>query len=582
MQEVYTGWFEVENLIGPPNTTVRFHVSTTAGVTMEFGMMNAFTFGPRGNGMFSMRFSYHEIEFITVTGLAPNVSLRAGDVTGYRLHNNLTRTGRFACSSTLITKMYDTTVNNYLGLTTGGMSVDCPHRERRGYGGDGHTSYQFALQNFDVAALFSKWTRDFADTQGAHVAGLVPNTAPTVSGGGGPAWSLFVFTNPWQTYLTTGDTGILADMWPTMASQLAFWANNTDAGDGLLHPWSPSQWSFLGDWITPHGSEVNVNSAESLLFNTCVFRYAASLASDIAKVLGKEADAKTYARTAAELSNAIDTAFRDTATGRYVDGLQTHQVMPLATGVVAPDDEAKSIAALEYAICVDTGTTTPAGHLDTGLTGTYFMTKLLTEAGRNDLIFTWANQTTFPSYGYFLSQGYTTWPERWDAKSGVSKMHGCYNAIGLWFVQGVAGIVVNASDADCSLQIRAGVDAGDISWASGARAALSGGTALSSWALDSTGFFHNVTVPGNTKARVLVPAGSIQGVKEGGIPVSMVPGIIVVGMQTMNKIHYVVLRVGSGEYKFESDWRRQTHPPTCTSARTQPPKYPPGYHPTPN
>jgi hypothetical protein len=30
-------------------------------------------------------------------------------------------------------------------------------------------------------------------------AGHVPNTAPTVSGGGGPAWSGFVVTNPWQT-----------------------------------------------------------------------------------------------------------------------------------------------------------------------------------------------------------------------------------------------------------------------------------------------------------------------------------------------------------------------------------------------
>jgi hypothetical protein len=71
------------------------------------------------------------------------------DVTGTRISVNLTRTGSFACSSTLITRIYDTTINNYLGLTTGlskrdlnsmqlptydvagGMSVDCPHRERR-------------------------------------------------------------------------------------------------------------------------------------------------------------------------------------------------------------------------------------------------------------------------------------------------------------------------------------------------------------------------------------------------------------------------------------------------------------------
>ena len=40
-------------------------------------------------------------------------------------------------------------------------------------------------------------------------------------------------------------------------------------------------------------------------------------------------------------------------------------------------------------------------------------------------VFAYASQTTFPSYGYFLELGYTTWPERWDVKSGDSLMHGC-------------------------------------------------------------------------------------------------------------------------------------------------------------
>ena len=181
-----------------------------------------------------------------------------------------------------------------MGLTTGGMTVDCalhtrpprsdrlvcwltgcgaaagPHRERRGYGGDGHTSYQFALANFPVGkrcsssrcavfrslteaaatgAYFNKWTRDFADATGASTlntttvmplcstpgACWVPNTAPTVSGGGGPAWSGFVVTNPWQTYNTYGDVDILADMYPTMESLLAFYASATQPADGLVH-----------------------------------------------------------------------------------------------------------------------------------------------------------------------------------------------------------------------------------------------------------------------------------------------------------------------------------------------------------
>ena len=81
------------------------------------------------------------------------------DITGYRLTSLAARSGDFRCSSVLLTQMYNTTVNNYRGLTTGGFTCDCPHRERRGFGGDAHTSYQFALANFPVGAFFTKWMR---------------------------------------------------------------------------------------------------------------------------------------------------------------------------------------------------------------------------------------------------------------------------------------------------------------------------------------------------------------------------------------------------------------------------------------
>ena len=77
--------------------------------------------------------------------------------------------------------------------------------------------------------------------------------------------------------------------------------------------------------------------------------------------------------------------------------------MPMASGVVPADHQTTVMSNLENAIA------TTGGHLDTGLTGTYFLMKYLTENNRNDLIFTMANKTTFPSYGYFLAQGFTTW-----------------------------------------------------------------------------------------------------------------------------------------------------------------------------
>jgi alpha-L-rhamnosidase len=201
---------------------------------VEYNMVDRYTFGPDGTGSFRMRFSYHEIQFVTIIGLAQPPA--AADVIGHTLTVNLTRTGHFECSSRLLTSIYETTVRNYQGLTQGGMTVDCPHRERRGYGGDGHTSYQFALDNFAVGAYFTKWIRDFADVQ--EPSGHVPHTAPTVGGGGGPAWSGFIVTLPYQFYSTFGDPSLLKAVYSNMQRQLAFFSNRTLPADGLLHAWS--------------------------------------------------------------------------------------------------------------------------------------------------------------------------------------------------------------------------------------------------------------------------------------------------------------------------------------------------------
>jgi len=197
------------------------------------------------------------------------------------------------------------------------------------------------------------------------------------------------------------------------------------------------------------------------------------------------------------------------------------------------------------------------GHIDTGLTGTYFMMKLLVEEKRNDLIFTMANKTTFPSYGYFLQQGFTTWPESWALTPGVSKMHGCYNAIGLWFIEGIAGITTNASDIHFPIHIRAGVESGDITWAKGTRSALYG-QATSSWSIDQAhGFRHNITIPASAAARVLIPAAAPEHVTESGRHAVSAKGVTLLGTEQINGIGYVVLQVLSGDYYFSSAWMRK-------------------------
>jgi hypothetical protein len=149
-----------------------------------------------------------------------------------------------------------------------------------------------------------------------------------------------------------------------------------------------------------------------------------------------------------------------------------------------------------------------------------------------------------------------TWPERWDTSGkDLSKMHGCYNGIGLWFIEGLAGIRVHASE-EPPLTIRAGVDAGDIGWARGHRAALHG-QAESSWALVQSGFTHNMTIPVSAVAKVLLPsANGLSGVTERGKPLSSVVGVTTAGEEMVNGISYVVLMVLSGKYEFKTPWTR--------------------------
>jgi hypothetical protein len=162
-------------------------------------------------------------------------------------------------------------------------------------------------------------------------------------------------------------------------------------------------------------------------------------------------------------------------------------------------------------------------------------------------------------------------------------MHGCYNSIGLWHIQGIAGIFVDASDPKYPLQIRAGVDSGDITWANGIRFALTG-EARSAWSLSpaapvggnravsdavegansdtlaAPSFTHDVVVPANVMAQVMIPTMVAQGddVMEGGAPVhgGAVSGVQVLGMENVNGISFLSMAVGSGSYSFASTWSR--------------------------
>ena len=100
----------------------------------------------------------------------------------------------------------------------------------------------------------------------------------------------------------------------------------------------------------------------------------------------------------------------------YVDGVeQTVMLLPLTLGFVPDSLVAKAQAWLIHDI-----ETTRSMHLSTGATGTRLLFPYLSEIGRTDLAAEIAAQSTYPSHGYWITQGATTAWENWSGKADAT------------------------------------------------------------------------------------------------------------------------------------------------------------------
>ena len=73
-------------------------------------------------------------------------------------------------------------------------------------------------------------------------------------------------------------------------SSVAMYGHNRQSGGGvtLFICLFGGRWDFLGDWITPHGSESKPTSPENILFNNCYYAYITKLTANIAHILGHD------------------------------------------------------------------------------------------------------------------------------------------------------------------------------------------------------------------------------------------------------------------------------------------------------
>lgn len=449
----FAGWTEIK-VEGNPGDVIEFQYSEAEKAPMTFHLFSRYTIGPSGKGTFKNRFNYSSGRWITISGLKKKPEL--SDIRGWTIRTDFEPIATFECSEDLQNWIYQTALWTFENLSIGGYVVDCPQRERLGYGGDSHATSEAGLNNYRLDAFYSKWLQDWRDVQGREANwlnlndpdvrskvsgggrylnnGILPNTAPTYAGGGGPAWGGICVILPWFLYEQFGDQRVLEENFDMIVDWIDFLESNTK--DNLLEKYGDI-WVFLGDWLWPGAPDgPNSNTPEALCFNNCYRIFNLMTAAKIAKTLGKFDQAENWEKLAEAARQAVHAKYFNAEDNSYWDGSTSILAVALLANIPPAHLRNKVMQRLEKEILVNN-----KGHIGSGITGGGLLFKLLRQERRDDLIYSMTSQTEYPSWGFMRQNGATTFWEAWEKdRPGHSLLHSSYLYPGAWFIDSVLGI----------------------------------------------------------------------------------------------------------------------------------------------
>ncbi|WP_080905448.1 family 78 glycoside hydrolase catalytic domain [Parabacteroides sp. Marseille-P3160] len=501
----FAGWTSIK-VKGNPKDRIDFLFSEREQEEMTFRNHSAYILGPTGEGYFRNRFNYSSGRWITIKGLKEKP--RLSDIKGWSVRSGVESAATFECSDSLQNWIYDRVRWTFENLSIGGYIVDCPQRERLGYGGDAHATSETGMLNYRMGAFYTKWMQDWRDVQGWESmggkkvgGGILPHTAPTHIGGGGPSWGGICIVLPWSIYQQEGDTRILERNFELIDQWLQFLNSHTQ--DGILKRWG-GQWDYLGDWLWPNATAEGMNNdkPETECFNSCYYVYNLRLASRIASVLGKAEKARDWKEKADECSKAIHEKYYNPADFSYADRSMGNLAVALLAEVVPTGLREKVMSRLEKEILI-----IRSGHIHVGITGGAMLFKLLRNENRPDLIYSMVSQVDYPGWGYMKANGATTIWEMWEKDlPGHSLLHSSFLYPGAWYIDGVGGIQKDIDEPGFKqFVIRPPLlEETGIKWAKTSFVSPAG-LIKTEWRKENGGVTLKVTVPPNSHAVVYFP-----------------------------------------------------------------------------
>src|SRR4030095_7450439 len=387
-------------------------------------------------------FSFMGFRYVLLEGYPGTPTADA--VTGVVIHSDMTPTGTFETSDSLVNKLQRNIQwgqkGNFVDVPT-----DCPQRdERLGWTGDAQVFSRTAAFSMDVAGCYTKGLKDIAADQ--LEPGSVPYVVPDVlstkgrPSAGSAGWADVAVIIPWTMYLTYGDKRVLEEQYDSMGKWIEYMRKR--AGDDYI--WDGD--FHFGDWLafaTTRPDYPGATNGKDLIA-TAFFAHSTDLMQRTARVLGKENDVARYGELFAKIRSAFQREFV-TERGRVGEDTQTAYVLALEFDLLP--EALRTVAAERLAKDVRT-----RKHLTTGFLGTPYICHVLSRYGYLDEAYILLNREQYPSWLYPVKQGATTIWERWDGQkpdgtfqtAGMNSFnHYAYGAIGEWMYRMMAGLEID-------------------------------------------------------------------------------------------------------------------------------------------
>ena len=522
MGRLFSGWARIK-LTGPKGTKIKLRFIEEFGPT--YNQTDTYIMKGEGTEIWEPRFTWHAFRYVDVFGSPAQLTLE--NIDGRVVNTDIAKTGSFECSNTLLNKILDNYQWTQLGNVHGGVPSDCPHRERRGYTGDGQISARAAIYNFDMSQFYTKWLNDISDGQN-HKTGYVPNTTPYQDGGGGTPWGSAYVIIPWYMYQYYGDTRILQHHYDGMKHWIEYMKNSLNK-DGILSG------QGLGEWVPPEIVDIPAD-----FVNSCYYYFCLDMMVQISGILSKTEDKALFTRLAANAQKAINTVYYNSEKSSYSIGRQGANIYPIGFGIA----EAKNVSAV-FDNLVKNVVSDNKVHFDTGILGTPLLLEVLTKLDRADLAYTLMNQRDFPGFGWMIEKGATT---IWETFQGdVSHSHPMFGSVCAWYYQNLGGISPDPLQPGFKHAIIKPTPVSSLTFAKASYESMYG-TVKSEWKFEGENYLLNISIPANTTATVYVLAATEEGVSEGENPVRKNGHVKFV----RNEGKYAVYEVESGSYRFLS------------------------------